>query len=204
VRGDGWLDSGDLAYLADGEVYITGRAKDVIIKAGRDLYPDEIEGIAGRVAGVRSGCVVAFGAPDLRSGTERLIVAAEVRALADQKRVADELTAAVDNAIGLPPDHVEIIPAHSIPKTSSGKLRRSETRRLFLEGRLGKRLAPPWLQIAKLAVRGALPGTWKAINRIAKRAIEYAYGAYALTVFTFTLLPVWLLVSSTRDQQRAL
>ena len=203
MRGDGWLDSGDLAYLADGEVYITGRAKDVIIKAGRNLYPDEIEDIVGRVAGVRTGCVVAFGAPDPRTGTERLIVAAEVRGLADGNRIAAELSGAVDKAIGLPPDHVEIIPAHSIPKTSSGKLRRSETRRLFLEGRLGKKLAPAWLQIAKLALRGALPRTWKGINRIAKRAIASAYGVYALAVFTFTLVPVWLLVSITRDQQRA-
>jgi len=203
MRGDGWLDSGDLAYLADGEVYITGRAKDVIIKAGRNLYPDEIEDIAGRVAGVRTGCVVAFGAPDPRTGTERLIVAAEVRGLADEKRIPAEISGAVDKAIGLPPDHVEIIPAHSIPKTSSGKLRRSETRRLFLEGRLGRKLAPVWLQIAKLALRGALPRTWKGVNRIAKRAIASAYGVYALAVFTFTLIPVWLLVSITRDQQRA-
>ena len=79
MREAGWLDSGDLAYQADGELYITGRAKDVIIKAGRNLYPHEIEDVAGRVAGVRTGCVVAFGAPDVRSGTERLVVAAEVR-----------------------------------------------------------------------------------------------------------------------------
>ncbi len=64
MREGGWLDSGDLAYVADGELYITGRAKDVIIKGGRNLYPHEMEDIAGRVAGVRTGCVVAFGVPD--------------------------------------------------------------------------------------------------------------------------------------------
>ena len=79
MREGGWLDSGDLAYWADGEIYITGRAKDVIIKGGRNIYPHEMEEIAGRVDGVRTGCVVAFGAPDARSGTEKLVVAAEVR-----------------------------------------------------------------------------------------------------------------------------
>ena len=69
--------------FADGEIYITGRAKDVIIKGGRNLYPHEIEDIAGRVAGVRAGCVVAFGAPDARSGTEKLVVTAEVRDMSE-------------------------------------------------------------------------------------------------------------------------
>ena len=79
LRDGDWIDSGDLAYWGEGEIYITGRAKDVIIKAGRNLYPHEVEEIAGRVAGVRTGCVVAFGAPDERTGTERLVVAAELR-----------------------------------------------------------------------------------------------------------------------------
>src|SRR5271155_4385721 len=78
LRDGDWIESGDLAYWGEGEIYITGRAKDVIIKAGRNLYPHEVEEIAGRVAGVRTGCVVAFGAPDERTGTERLVVAAEL------------------------------------------------------------------------------------------------------------------------------
>ena len=87
LRDENWLDSGDLAYAADGDLYITGRAKDMIIKAGRNLYPHEVEEIAGRVAGVRTGCVVAFGAPDERTGTERLVVAAELRDAASAKRI---------------------------------------------------------------------------------------------------------------------
>ena len=174
MREPGWLDSGDLAYLADGELYITGRAKDLIIKAGRNLYPHEIEDVAGRVAGVRTGCVVAFGAPDARSGTERLVVAAEVRNPAEAKRISAEITRAVDEAMGMPPDLIEMVPPHSIPKTSSGKLRRSETRRLFLEGKLGKKVAPPWVQIAKLAVRTAAPRAWALVKRGAKAAIEFS------------------------------
>jgi fatty-acyl-CoA synthase len=202
-REGGWLDSGDLAFRADGELYITGRAKDVIIKAGRNLYPHEIEDIVGRVPGVRAGCVVAFGAPDERSGTERLVVTAEVRNMADAKRVSGEITRAVNEAIGLPPDHVDILPRQAIPKTSSGKLRRSETRRLFLEGKLGKRLPPAWMQVGKLAARNAVPRTWALAKRSARSAIEFVYGVYALSVFALLLIPLWLLISLTSDRRRA-
>src|SRR6202453_4288133 len=126
LRDGDWIDSGDRAYWGEGEIYITGRAKDVIIKAGRNLYPHEVEEIAGRVAGVRTGCVVAFGAPDERTGTERLLVAAELRDMSAAKRIEGEIARAVDEAMGMPPDVIELLPPQSIPKTSSGKLGRSE------------------------------------------------------------------------------
>ncbi|MGA3295617.1 MAG: AMP-binding protein [Candidatus Acidiferrales bacterium] len=203
VRDGGWLDSGDRAYLADGEIYITGRAKDVIIKAGRNLYPHEIEEIAGRVPGVRAGCVVAFGAPDARSATERLVVAAEVRSMAEAKRVVAEITREVDQAIGAPPDSVELLPPHSIPKTSSGKLRRSETRRLFLEGKLGKKAAPPWMQVAKLALRSAGPRMLTWLKRGGKHAGECVYGVCVLATFGVSLITLWLTVAVTFDRLRA-
>jgi fatty-acyl-CoA synthase len=203
MREPGWLDSGDLAYRADGELYITGRAKDLIIKAGRNLYPHEIEDVVGRVAGVRTGCVVAFGAPDARSGTERLVVAAEVRNPAEANRVSAEIIRAVHDAMGVPPDVVELVPPHSIPKTSSGKLRRSETRRLFLDGKLGKKVAPPWLQIATLALRTSVPRGWALVKRGAKGTIEFIYGIYALVVFVLAFIPLWLAVATTRDPKRA-
>jgi fatty-acyl-CoA synthase len=203
IREPGWLDSGDLAYRADGELYITGRAKDLIIKAGRNMYPHEIEDVAGRVAGVRTGCVVAFGAPDARSGTERLVVAAEVRNSAEANRISADITRTVHDAMGVPPDVVELVPPHSIPKTSSGKLRRSETRRLFLEGKLGKRVAPPWVQIATLALRTAVPRGWALLKRGAKGAVDFLYGIYALAVFLLAFIPLWLAVAATRDQKRA-
>jgi fatty-acyl-CoA synthase len=203
MREPGWLDSGDRAYWADGEIYITGRAKDLIIKAGRNLYPHEIEEIAGRVQGVRGGCVVAFGAPDARTGTERLIVAAEIRNPVDAKRIAGEISRAVQDGMGVPPDSVEMLPPQSIPKTSSGKLRRNETRRLFLAGNLAKKSAPPWLQIARLAARSAAPRTWALVKRGANAAIEFVYGVYALTIFALFLVPVWLAVSIISDPKRA-
>jgi len=204
MRDGGWLNSGDYAYLADGEIYITGRAKDVIIKGGRNLYPHEIEQVVGRIAGVRAGCVVAFGAPDARSGTEKLVVAAEVRgARSDEKRISSEIARVVNEAMGVPPDQIELLAPQSIPKTSSGKLRRSETRRLFLAGGLGKKLPPAWMQIAKLGLRGALPRAWTTVRSVARIVAGVLYGVYALAVFVLVLVPLWLAVLPIRDSRRA-
>src|SRR5215471_18336859 len=203
VREDGWLDSGDLAYIAEGDLFITGRAKDLIIKGGRNLYPQEIEEIAGRVAGVRTGCVVAFGVPDVASGTERLVVAAEARDLAARDRIAQDITRAVSDALGLPPDIVEILPIHAIPKTSSGKLRRSETRRLYLEHKLSQQPPPAWVQIAKLAALMALPWTFSATRRLLRRAGQIAYGIGAVALFAFAAAVVWLVLLPVRSPQFA-
>lgn len=203
IREGGWLDSGDLAYWAEGDLFITGRAKDVIIKAGRNLYPQEIEQVAGQVAGVRPGCVVAFGATDERSGTERLVVVAEIRSDADAKRVSKELSAAVQEAVGLPPDIIELVPPQSIPKTSSGKLRRSETHRRYLEGELGKKQQAAWMQIARLSLRGLLPRGWLALRRGARTGAELVYGVYALAVCALIVAPMWAVVLAVHDQKRA-
>jgi|HubBroStandDraft_4_1064222.scaffolds.fasta_scaffold07785_3 fatty-acyl-CoA synthase len=194
VQPDGWLDSGDLAYRAGNELYITGRAKDIIIKGGRNLYPHEIEEVVGRVKGVRTGCVVAFGAPDQRSGTERFIVAAELREAGERQRVTSEINALVSQAIGMPPDLIELLPPHSIPKTSSGKLRRMETRRLYLAGRLGKQ-TPIWLQMARLALISAPQRLGNGLKSGAKSTAETIYGLYALAVFGGFIGPLWLAVS---------
>src|SRR5260221_11370175 len=76
----GWLDSGDLAYRAEGEIFIAGRRKDLIIKGGRNLVPQEIEDVTASVPGIRRGCVVAFGVTRPELGTEALVVVAETRA----------------------------------------------------------------------------------------------------------------------------
>ncbi len=205
MRGEGWLDSGDLAYRAEAELFITGRVKDVIIKGGRKLYPHEIEDVSGRIAGVRTGCVVAFGAPDARSGTERLVVAAELRRgeAANASRITAEITQAVNEAMGVPPDIIELLPPQSIPKTSSGKLRRSETRRLYLEGKLGKKLAPAWAQIAMLAIRSAAPRAIRGIKHAARQTIEVVYGAYVLAAVGCGIVVSWVGVLLTNDEKKA-
>ncbi len=187
-----WVDSGDRAYRADGEIYVTGRVKDIIIKAGRNLYPQEVEELASRVAGVRKGCVVAFGASDAGAGTERLVVIAETReqGSAERARIARAITEEVTAALGLPPDEVELLPPQSIPKTSSGKLRREETKKLYRAGTLGARRPPAWVQVAKLAVASS----GRTIGRGTRRGLELAYGVYAAIVFALWIVPTWLLV----------
>ncbi len=157
LQQDGWVASGDRAYTAEGEIYITGRDKDIIIKAGRNICAHEVEDITSQLEGVRKGSVVAFGVPDAKLGTEQLVVVAEIQD--DVSRVARQrLPSAINQKIaeilGIPPDVVKLLPARSIPKTSSGKLRRSETRRLYLAGALGARKPPAWWQYLKLAVAG--------------------------------------------------
>lgn len=203
MRDGEWLNSGDRAYWADGELFITGRAKDVIIKGGRNLYPHEIEDIAGQIAGVRAGCVVAFGAPDERNGTERLVVTAEIRNAGEANRIAGEISRAVREGIGVPPDIVELLRPQSIPKTSSGKLRRSETRRLYLEGKLGKRSQAPWVQVAKLTIHGAAPRMMRLGVRGTRAVAERAYGIYALAATAAVVTPSWLAVATMHDRNRA-
>ncbi|HVR96373.1 MAG TPA: AMP-binding protein, partial [Thermoanaerobaculia bacterium] len=162
LRG-GWLDSGDLAYIAGGEVYITGRAKDVIIRAGRNLYPQEIEEAVGSIPGVRKGCVAVFGSPDPATGTERLVVLAETRltgeADVEESEDIERLRQAVQEAVvglaGAPADDVVLAPPHTVPKTSSGKIRRASSRELYESGRIGRRGAALWWQLARLAGAGA-------------------------------------------------
>src|SRR5262249_49193619 len=123
--GDGeysWVNSGDRAYRAEGEIFVTGRVKDIIIKGGRNLYPHEVEELAGRADGVRRGCVVALGLKDAGSGTEKLVVVAETREAQAARRsaIAAAVSREVAAGLGLPPDRVELVPPGSIPKTSSG------------------------------------------------------------------------------------
>src|SRR3989441_4000328 len=143
-----WVDTGDRAYCAEGEIFVTGRVKDIIIKGGRNLYPHEVEELAGRVDGIRKGCIVAFGLQDAGSGTEKLIVVAESRESEPSRRsaIAAAVTNEVSQGLGIPPDRVELIPPGSIPKTSSGKLHTEETRGLFIAGTLTPKKAPAWLQ----------------------------------------------------------
>ncbi len=153
---DGWYDSGDLAYQADGELYITGRSKDVIIKAGHNIYPQELEEIAGEVSGIRRGCVAAFGAADPQHGTERIVMVAETREAnaAALTRLHVEVVRQLAH-LGHPPDELLLVPPQTIPKTPSGKLRRDACRRLYLSGDLTRRRPPAWWQFTRLALKAA-------------------------------------------------
>jgi 1-acyl-sn-glycerol-3-phosphate acyltransferase len=198
---EGWINSCDRAYQAEGEIYITGRVKDIIIHAGRNLYPHEIEDVVAHVPGVRKGCVVAFGAADRTTGTERLVVVAETRER-DQParaRIAQAITAQISTAMGLPPDVVTVVPPNTIPKTSSGKLQRDATKKKFLDGELGSTAPPVWLQITRLAVASSAGRIRPAL----RRAAEIVYGCYAAALFGVWIVPAWLLVLAAPSRRAA-
>ncbi|MFQ5761292.1 MAG: fatty acyl-AMP ligase, partial [Acidiferrobacterales bacterium] len=134
-----WLESGDLAYVADGEVFITGRVKDVIIRAGRNIYPQELEEAIGHIPGIRRGCVAVFAATDAVGGTESLVVLAETRQTDASARAELEahITSTAVDLVGTPPDDIVLAVPHTVLKTSSGKLCRAASRDLYQGGKLG-------------------------------------------------------------------
>jgi 1-acyl-sn-glycerol-3-phosphate acyltransferase len=200
-----WVNSGDRAYRADGEIYVTGRVKDIIIKGGRNLYPHEVEELAAGAEGIRKGCIVAFGLKDAGSGTEKLVLVAETREGNAVRRgvIASSITELVTRGLGLPPDRVELIPPGSIPKTSSGKLRREETKQLYLAGTLSASRAPAWLQIVRLGTKGALRNFAREFVAGVKRGLEILYGVYFGVVFLLWIVPTWTIVHFIRDHRAA-
>ncbi len=200
-----WVNSGDRAYRADGEIYVTGRVKDIIIKGGRNLYPHEVEELAAGAEGIRKGCIVAFGLKDEGSGTEKLVVVAETRERNAVRRgaIASSITELVMRGLGLPPDRVELIPPGSIPKTSSGKLRREETKQLYLAGTLSASRAPAWLQIARLGTKGALGNVAREFVAGMKRGLEILYGVYFGVVFLLWIVPAWTIMHFIKDHRAA-
>ncbi len=186
----GWLDSGDLGYIADGELYVTGRTKDMIIRGGRNIHPQEIEEAVGRIPGIRTGFVAAFGTRDAKSGTERLVVAAETRVTKSEDReqivanVCDRSTELVDS----PPDDVVLVPPGSVPKTPSGKVRRSACKELYEKGRLGRERRSAGVQIMRLALSSVRPG----LGRIGRTIGRLAYGIWSWGIAIALSGPLWL------------
>ena len=124
---DGWLDTGDLGYLVNGEVVICGRVKDLIIMGGRNIYPTDVERIAETVEGVRAGNAVAV-RWTTSGGRESFALAVESRQAGDAEaaeRISTEVRSAVTSAIGVRPAQVTVLPVGTLPKTPSGKLKRS-------------------------------------------------------------------------------
>lgn len=129
---DGWFDSGDLGYFDEqGRVYVCGRTKDLIVLAGRNLYPHDIERAAESVDGVRKGSVIAL---RIDGEPEGFAILAEVRGADDEDsrgRISRAITAQVSRHVGHLPREVLLLPAGTLPKTPSGKLRRSSARELL-------------------------------------------------------------------------
>jgi fatty-acyl-CoA synthase len=136
LRG-GWLHTGDLGYLARGELYLVGRIKDMVIVGGRNLFAEDVEKCAEDVEGVRKGNAVAFGVTT-RRGRERLVLVGETRLTCAEraKQVAEAVARAVREKIGVPVREVVLVPAGTLPKTSSGKKRRFLCKHLYLSDQL--------------------------------------------------------------------
>jgi 1-acyl-sn-glycerol-3-phosphate acyltransferase len=153
-----WINTGDRAYLSEGMAYITGREKDIIIRGGRNISPYELEEAVGDLPGIRRGCVAVFGSTDPQSGTERVVVLAETRQ-ADASRfgaLKSEINALAMSLIGAPADDIVLAPPHTVPKTSSGKIRRVAAREYYERGP-GAVSSAVWLQFARLVLAGLAP-----------------------------------------------
>jgi len=168
---NGWVDTGDLGYIAAGELYLTGRSKDMMIRGGQNLYPYELEDAIGAVPGIRKGCVAVFGVGDPATGTERIVVLAETRETDAAKRA--ELTAKVNalaaDLIGGPADDVVLAPPHSVLKTSSGKIRRAASREVYERGLIGARRPAVWRELSALALRsaqGRIVQWWRSVAAV--------------------------------------
>ncbi len=183
-----WLETGDLAYVAGGEVYPTGRIKDVIIRGGRNIHPHELEAAIGDLPGIRRGCVAAFAAagPDR---AERLVAVAETREEDDaaRDRLRRSIEAAAVDVAGIAPDDVVLAPPRAVLKTSSGKIRRAATRSRYLEGRLHRPGPAPWRQLLGLGLSAAAA----RLRTGTRLTLGSAFAGYWWTVLVALALAVW-------------
>ena len=188
-----WLDSGDLAYIANGEIFITGRVKDIIIRAGRNIYPHELEEAVGNVEGIRKGRVAVFGSEDPKTGTERLIVLAETRRTnaADLETLRVEINALAADLLNAPPDEVVLAPPNTVLKTSSGKIRRAASREVYEKGAIGKRQRSASWQVVRLTLASIVP----QVRRSLRYAGDLLYAAWGWSVFGALTPVAWLSVT---------
>ncbi len=189
-----WVNTGDLAYLSEGTLFLTGREKDIIIRGGRNISPYELEQAVGDLAGVRRGCVAVFGSTDATAGTERVVVLAEMRDQdesrrvgidTDLKRMINDLAVSL---VGAPADDIVLAPPGTVPKTSSGKIRRVAAREFYERGPQAVAGGAVWLQFARLILAGAAPQLRRAWRTVL--GALFALRGYAVfgVLFPFALL----------------
>jgi fatty-acyl-CoA synthase len=155
---EGWLDTGDLGFVAGGELHVHGRAKDVVIVRGANRAPEECEAALAGIPGLRPGCAVALGFEPPGASGEALLVLAERRreAVRDDARIEAAARRAILDRTGIAPHTVRILAPGSLPRTSSGKLRRQEALRRHLSGTLAPPRPVTGLRLAIEAARSQL------------------------------------------------
>lgn len=138
ISGEGWYSTADYGFLSQGNLFVIGRMKDIIIVGGQNVFPEDIEMVVNTVPEIYPGRVVAFGLLDEQYGTENLAVVAEIRGDHDREtatRVERAIHKLVLATIGIAPRHVAAVPERWIVKSTAGKISRKETRERFLEER---------------------------------------------------------------------
>jgi acyl-CoA synthetase (AMP-forming)/AMP-acid ligase II len=130
----GWYLTGDMGYVAGGEVYIVGRLKDLIINAGKNIYPADIESVVNEIPGVHAGRAVAFGVADEREGTELIAVVAEVGTedAAERRSIGRAIRQEVARQTMVTVSYVHLVGPKWLLKTSSGKIARRANREKWL------------------------------------------------------------------------
>jgi len=188
-----WLDTGDLAYIANGELYVTGRIKDIIIRAGRNIYPDELEKAVGNLPGIRKGCVAVFGSMDQKTQTERLVVMAETRSddPDENRTMRSEINTLSADLTGIPPDEIVFVPPGSVLKTSSGKIRRAASRERFEKGMIAKKAQSVPKQLFRLARESFVP----QFRRSKQYLDSLFFSTYSWVVFGLLVPVVWFSVT---------
>jgi acyl-CoA synthetase (AMP-forming)/AMP-acid ligase II len=164
---DGWFHTGDLGYLVNGELYICGRRKDLIIVRGRNYDPRDFELAAESVEGVRQGCVVAFGTYDEDKSSDAVILICETRVGDEEERTSlvNRIRTVVTDTCLIPASEILLVPPGSLPKTSSGKLQRRKSRQLWAAGEL----APKRTRRRDLARMAAKSGLGYAVSSVRRR-----------------------------------
>jgi fatty-acyl-CoA synthase len=142
---DGWLSTGDLGYLADGELYVCGRAKDLIIVNGRKFHPQDLEWGVDELAGIRRGRAVAFGT-SAADGRPRLVMVVEPNGTVDAEQLVVSVRRRMADLYGLYVDDVVVAPSGTVARTSSGKVQRALTKARYEAGEIAGRSAAPGLQ----------------------------------------------------------
>jgi len=184
----GWTRTGDLGYLRNGQVYITGRKKDLIIKAGRNITADSIEQAVQTVKGVRKGCVVAFSDKNTL-GTERLIVIAETNQASSA--LQQEIIKQIQQYASVTADEVILCQPHSIPKTSSGKLQRSLCKEKYRSNTLHPEKASIFRQIISVTYAAMRQYVTSFISKL----LKVGYSLYVVAVYVLMSPVVWLIIT---------
>ncbi|HXQ46610.1 MAG TPA: AMP-binding protein, partial [Caulobacteraceae bacterium] len=191
VRPDGWLESGDLAYVADGELYVTGRTKDIVKRAGRNIHPIDVESAIEALPDVAANGAALFSVLDPERG-ERLVLAIETPVAEPSRRAAlvgraqEAATGRLESAV----DDIVLMPPGAIPRTESGKVRRPALRQLYLAGEASSTPVSAKRQVLRLEATAALG----RVRRATRSLRERLYALYWWTIVGVIGVVFWPLV----------